>query len=166
MSKKPLILTALAAVMSLPAMASTFDLPAENLRVSSRVAHNTALSFESGEFTAHTNGTSRKIDALDVRCLPEDLQEAQLKGFLSQGGYLQINPLGEDDYSLEARIKALGGSSRQGQSTNSYPNDSKKPTYDQGKGYNPQGAQPGKPKASVIDLTGPGTGNKNNHNLI
>ncbi len=106
--KKYLLTTALATVMSLPALASTFEVPAENLRVSSRVQDAT-LSFESGEFTAHINGTAHPIDALDVRGLPAALQEDQLRSFLAQGGYLQLNPVGEEDYSLDARMRGLGG---------------------------------------------------------
>jgi len=30
----------------------------------------------------------------------------------AQGGYLLINPLGEEDYSLEARMRGLGGVGR------------------------------------------------------
>lgn len=55
-------------------------------------------------------GTTHPIDTLDIRGLPGDLQEVQLRSFLAQGGYLQMNPLGEKDYSLDAYIKGLGGS--------------------------------------------------------
>lgn len=49
-------LTVLVTVTSLPVIASIFEVPAENVRISSHIAQNATLLFEGGTFTAQING--------------------------------------------------------------------------------------------------------------
>ncbi|HCI48489.1 MAG: hypothetical protein A2621_01640 [Alphaproteobacteria bacterium RIFCSPHIGHO2_01_FULL_41_14] len=105
---KKFLITAFGSLIAIPLIAGTFEIPEESVHTSSRLENRPQIVFEEGEFVAHVNDTTHKIDARNISGLPKDIREDQLKSFLTQGGYFQLETLG-DDYSLKAHVEGLGG---------------------------------------------------------
>ena len=105
-----MITTSLSFIIVSSAMAAGFDMQEETLPVRSHLKGQVTLTFKEGEFIVYTNGAPHKIDWQSITGIPENVQEAQLKAFFSNGGSLHLNSLGdEEDYSLKAHTPGLGG---------------------------------------------------------
>jgi hypothetical protein len=71
--------------------------------------HNPLLLHHDGDLHLIQKGKLSKIPFENVRGLKEKLTSEQLKEFLENGGYFWLSKNDQDDYFVEAKLRAFGG---------------------------------------------------------
>jgi hypothetical protein len=71
--------------------------------------HNPLLLHHDGDFHIIEDGKHSKIPFENIKGLKEKITPEQFKAFIENGGYFWLNKNDQNDYFLEAKLRAFGG---------------------------------------------------------
>lgn len=87
-------------------------MPEDKIRRNPRLSDDTSkacLFFDKGKFTVHHQGTTQEVADFNLRGFAPVLQAESLQTFFNSGGVVYVQVDEDENYSLEARQRALGG---------------------------------------------------------